>query len=155
MGSAHDWIGQNMPPIPDGVIGMRSFHIAPDRGMTIIWFDSQEHLDATFPYEAFQQQIAERFEARTEGPRRHHQSGWRLRRLTAACGSAHKVGLFPAEIASVSRRRGEWSVIAMEQEYRDQIFGHRDACLEKHDANNRQHEQIGFQEMHRIDFRLP
>ena len=57
MGSAHDWIGQNIAI--DGVVRMRSFHIAPDRGMTIIWFDSQEHLDAAFPHmKAFQQQIA-------------------------------------------------------------------------------------------------
>ena len=55
MGSAHDWIADNMPPIPDGVVRMRSFHIAPDRGMTIIWFDNQEHLDAAFPHmKAFQ-----------------------------------------------------------------------------------------------------
>ena len=67
MGSAHDWIADNMPPIPEGVVRMRSFHIAPDRGMTIIWFDNQEHLDTAFPHmKAFQQQIAERFEARTE-----------------------------------------------------------------------------------------
>ena len=46
MCSAHDWIADNMPPIPDGVVRMRSFHIAPDRGMTIIWFENQEHLDA-------------------------------------------------------------------------------------------------------------
>ena len=44
MGSAHDWIADNMPPISEGVVRMRSFHIAPDRGMTIIWFDNQEHL---------------------------------------------------------------------------------------------------------------
>lgn len=67
MGSAHDWIADNMPPPPAGVIRMRSFHIAPDRGMSIIWFDSQENLDAAFPHmKAFQQQIAERFEARIE-----------------------------------------------------------------------------------------
>ena len=67
MGSAHDWIAGNMPPMPDGVVRMRSFHIAPDRGMTIIWFDGQDHLDAAFPHlKAFQQQIAERFEARCE-----------------------------------------------------------------------------------------
>lgn len=67
MGSAHDWVADNMPPMPEGVIRMRSFHIAPDRGMSIIWFDSHDHLDAAFPHlKAFQQQIAERFEARCE-----------------------------------------------------------------------------------------
>jgi hypothetical protein len=67
MGSAHDWVNDNMPPMPEGVIRMRNFHIAPDRGMTIIWFDNQEHLEFAFPHlKAFQQQIAERFEGRVE-----------------------------------------------------------------------------------------
>ena len=67
MGSAHDWIADNLPPPPPGVVRIRSFHIAPDRGMTIVWFDSQEHLDGAFPHmKTFQQQLAERFEARVE-----------------------------------------------------------------------------------------
>ena len=68
MGSAHDWAEDNMPnEMPDGIIRTRNFHIAPDRGMTIVWFDTQEHLDAAFPFlKAFQQQLAERFEARIE-----------------------------------------------------------------------------------------
>jgi hypothetical protein len=68
MGSAHDWIDDNMPEeMPKGIIRIRNFHIAPDRGMTILWFDTQENLDAAFPFlKAFQQQIAERFEARVE-----------------------------------------------------------------------------------------
>ena len=41
MGSAHDWIADNMPPIPEGLVRMRSFHISPDRSMTIILFDNQ------------------------------------------------------------------------------------------------------------------
>lgn len=46
---------------------MRNFHISPDRGMTIIWFNKQEHLDAAFPpMTAFHQQIAERVEGRVE-----------------------------------------------------------------------------------------
>ena len=46
---------------------MRNFHISPDRGMTIIWFNKQKHLDAAFPpMTAFQQQIAERVEGRVE-----------------------------------------------------------------------------------------
>jgi hypothetical protein len=68
MGPAHDWIDDNMPEeMPKGIIRIRNFHIAPDRGMTILWFDTQENLDAAFPFlKAFQQQIAERFEARVE-----------------------------------------------------------------------------------------
>ena len=35
--------------------------------MTIVWFDTQEHLDAAFPFmKEFQQQLAQRFEARIE-----------------------------------------------------------------------------------------
>ena len=68
MGPAHDWVDDNLPEqLPEGLIRMRNFHIAPDRGMTIAWFDTQEHLDAAFPFmKAFQQQIADRFEARVE-----------------------------------------------------------------------------------------
>ena len=68
MGPAHDWIDDNMPEeMPKGIIRIRNFHIAPDRGITILWFDTQENLDAAFPFlKAFQQQIAERFEARVE-----------------------------------------------------------------------------------------
>ena len=56
---------------------MRSFHIAPDRGMSIIWFDSQDHLDAAFPHlKAFQQQIAERFEARCEAQKASPARKW-------------------------------------------------------------------------------
>ena len=46
MGSAHDWVAANMPSeMPQGFLRSRSFHIAPDRGMTILWFDNQENLD--------------------------------------------------------------------------------------------------------------
>ena len=34
MQSCHDYIDANMPPPPKGLLAMRSFHIAPDRGMT-------------------------------------------------------------------------------------------------------------------------
>ena len=65
MGSAHDWVAQNMPELPEGVLRMRSFHIAPDRGMSIIWFSEQKFLDAAFPLlKQFQQAIADRFEAK-------------------------------------------------------------------------------------------
>ena len=46
---------------------MRNFHIAPDCGLPIVWFDTQETLDAAIPFfKGMQQQIAERFEARVE-----------------------------------------------------------------------------------------
>ena len=46
---------------------MRSFHMAPDRGMTIIWFNSQKNLDAAFPgLKEFQKALASRFEARCD-----------------------------------------------------------------------------------------
>ena len=67
MGSAHDWVAQNMPKLPEGVLRMRSFHIAPDRGMSIIWFSEQKFLDAAFPMlKGFQQEIATRFEAKCD-----------------------------------------------------------------------------------------
>ena len=67
MGSAHDWVSENMPQLPSGVIRMRSFHIAPDRGMSIIWFKEQIFLDEAFPrLREFQQAIADRFEAKCE-----------------------------------------------------------------------------------------
>jgi len=34
MQSCHDYIASHMPPAPKGLIVMRSFHIAPDRGMS-------------------------------------------------------------------------------------------------------------------------
>ena len=36
MGLAHDWVEQNAPEEIPGATRMRSFHIAPDRGMSII-----------------------------------------------------------------------------------------------------------------------
>ena len=49
MGPAHDWVAANMPELPRGLIRMRSFHMAPDRGMTIMWFNNQKNLDEAFP----------------------------------------------------------------------------------------------------------
>ncbi len=67
MGSAHDWVADNMPEMPAGIIRMRSFHVAPDRGMSIMWFDSQDHLNQAFDaLKQFQQEIAKRFEAKCE-----------------------------------------------------------------------------------------
>ena len=40
MQSCHDYIANNMPPPPKGLIAMRSFHIAPDRGMSLCYFDT-------------------------------------------------------------------------------------------------------------------
>ena len=45
MHSAHDYIDKHMPPQPKGLIAMRSFHIAPDRGMSICYFDTNENLN--------------------------------------------------------------------------------------------------------------
>ena len=67
MGLAHDWIEQNSPKEIPGAHRLRSFHIAPDRGMTIIWFNSQEALDAAFPFiKKVQGELAEKFEGRAE-----------------------------------------------------------------------------------------
>ena len=68
MGPAHDWANENTPEeMPPGIIRIRNFHIAPDRGLAIAWFDTQENLDAATPFfKGMQQQIAERFEARVE-----------------------------------------------------------------------------------------
>ena len=40
MQSAHDYIDEHMPPPPQGLVAIRSFHIAPDRGMSICYFDT-------------------------------------------------------------------------------------------------------------------
>ena len=67
MGLAHDWAEQNAPKEIPGAHRMRSFHIAPDRGMSIVWFNDQGALDAAFPIiKQVQAEIAEKFEARAE-----------------------------------------------------------------------------------------
>ncbi|MCH1482844.1 MAG: hypothetical protein L7W95_03175 [Alphaproteobacteria bacterium] len=67
MGLAHDWVEQNAPKEIPGATRMRSFHIAPDRGMSIIWFESQEALDAQLPMiKEFQNMLAEKFQGRAE-----------------------------------------------------------------------------------------
>jgi len=67
MGLSHDWAEQNAPKEVPGAHRMRSFHIAPDRGMTIIWFNNQEDLDAAFPViKQIQNDLAEKFEGRAE-----------------------------------------------------------------------------------------
>jgi hypothetical protein len=59
MQSCHDYIASHMPPPPKGLIAMRSFHIAPDRGMSLCYFDTNENLNAAFPsMKEFQQSVA-------------------------------------------------------------------------------------------------
>ena len=64
MGPAHDWVAANMPELPRGLIRMRSFHMAPDRGRTIMWLNNQKNLDDAFPrLKEFQKALSSRFEA--------------------------------------------------------------------------------------------
>ena len=67
MHSAHDYIDRHMPPQPKGLIAMRSFHIAPDRGMSICYFDTNENLNNAFKsLKEFQQNVAGKFEAKAD-----------------------------------------------------------------------------------------
>ena len=67
MQSCHNYIDENMPPPPNGLIAMRNFHIAPDRGMTICYFDTMDNLNAAFPHmKEFQQSVAARFDAKAD-----------------------------------------------------------------------------------------
>ena len=67
MGPAHDWVAANMPELPRGLIRMRSFHMAPDRGMTIMWFNNQKTWMKLFRIKKeFQKALASRFEARCD-----------------------------------------------------------------------------------------
>ena len=67
MGPAHGWVAANMPELPRGLIRMRSFHMASDRGMTIMWFNNQKNLDEGFPrLKEFQKALASRFEVRCD-----------------------------------------------------------------------------------------
>lgn len=67
MGLAHDWAEKNTPNEVPGCHRMRSFHIAPDRGMSILWFNDQKDLDAAFPMvKEVMNDLAQRFEARAE-----------------------------------------------------------------------------------------
>ena len=46
---------------------MRSLHIAPDRGMSLRYFDTNENLNAAFPsLMEFQQNVAAKFEAKAD-----------------------------------------------------------------------------------------
>jgi hypothetical protein len=67
MGLAHEWAEKNAPKEIPGSHRMRSFHIAPDRGMSMIWFKNQEDLDSAFPMvKQVTNDMAQRFEARAE-----------------------------------------------------------------------------------------
>lgn len=67
MGLAHDWAEKNTPDEIPGSHRMRSFHVAPDRGMSIMWFKDQGDLDAAFPMvKQVMNEMAEKFEARAE-----------------------------------------------------------------------------------------
>ena len=56
-----------MPPSPEGLIAMRSFHTAPDRGMSLCCFDTNENLNTAFPsLKEFQQSVAAKFEAKAD-----------------------------------------------------------------------------------------
>ena len=65
MQSCHDYIASHMPPPPKGLIAMRSFHIAPDRGMSLCYFDTNENLNAAFPsMKKVKQRFSVKFEAK-------------------------------------------------------------------------------------------
>ena len=63
----HDYIAGQMPPPSKGLIAIRSCHIAPDRGMSVCYFDTNENLNAAFPsMKESQQSVAAKFEAKTD-----------------------------------------------------------------------------------------
>ena len=62
MQSCHDYIASHMPPPPKGLIAMRSFHIAADKGMSLFNFNTNSNLHAAFPLmKEFQQSVAAKF----------------------------------------------------------------------------------------------
>ena len=67
MAPAHDWAEKNVPKDVPGAHRHRSFHIAPDRGMSIFYFDTNENLNAAFPsMKEFQQNVAAKFDAKAD-----------------------------------------------------------------------------------------
>ncbi len=66
MGPAHDFVEHNVPKdMPKGFVASRSFHIAPDRGMSIMWFETQQDLDNAIPFlKDFQNKLAEMFDGK-------------------------------------------------------------------------------------------
>ena len=56
-----------MSPPPKGLIVMRSFHIAPSRGLSLCYFDTNKNLNAAYPsMKEFQQNGAAKFEAKAD-----------------------------------------------------------------------------------------
>ena len=67
MQSCHDYIASQMPPPSKGLIAIRSCHKAPDRGMSVCYFDTNENLNAAFPsMKESQQSAAAKFEAKAD-----------------------------------------------------------------------------------------
>ena len=67
MQSCHDCIASHMPPRLKGLITMRSFHKAPDRGVSLCYFDTNKNLNAAFPsMKEFQHRVAAKFEAKAD-----------------------------------------------------------------------------------------
>ena len=67
MQSCHDYIASHMPPPPKGLIAMRSIHLAPDRGMSLCYFDTNDNLNATFPsMKEFKQNVYANFDAKDD-----------------------------------------------------------------------------------------
>ena len=65
--SCHNHIASQMPPPPKDLIATHSFHTAPDRGMSLCYFDTNENLNAAFPsMKEFQQSVAAKFEAKAD-----------------------------------------------------------------------------------------
>ena len=67
MQSYYDYIASHMPPPPKCLTSMRLFHIAPDRDLSLCYFDTNENLNAAFPsMKEFQQNVAAKFEAKAD-----------------------------------------------------------------------------------------
>ena len=65
--SCHDYIASHMPPPPKVLVAMRLFHIAPGRGMSVCYFDTNEKLNAAFlSMKEFQQSVAANLKAKAD-----------------------------------------------------------------------------------------
>ena len=54
-------------PPPKGLVAMRLFHIAPGRGMSVCYFDTNENLNAAFlSMKEFQQPVAANLKAKAD-----------------------------------------------------------------------------------------
>ena len=64
---AYDWVEQNATAEMPVATHMQSFHIEPNRGMSIIWYESQEALDTKLPMiKGFQNMLAKKFQGSAE-----------------------------------------------------------------------------------------